>query len=104
MTSRFRYLNGGLAGILAFVGVKMLVADVYHMPTWVSLPVIAALLSVAIGASIRLDRVTDRLARTSPAHPVPSDEESQGLPGRQTGLVQRSRPADEVSDGRAHRR
>ena len=39
MADSFRYLNMGLGVILAFVGVKMLLTDVYHFPTgsrWVS--------------------------------------------------------------------
>lgn len=53
MQGRFRYLNAGLGVILAFVGVKMLLADVYHMPTWVSLTVIAIVLTVTIWASLK---------------------------------------------------
>ncbi len=53
---RFSYLQQGLAIILAFVGVKMLIADVYHLPTWVSLTVIAAVMTVAIAVSILVDR------------------------------------------------
>ena len=41
---RFHYLHVGLALVLAFVGVKMLLADVYKVPIAVSLGVIAALL------------------------------------------------------------
>ena len=52
---KFRYLNVGLGAILAFVGVKMLLADVYHLPTWASLAVIASVLTVAIVASLRAD-------------------------------------------------
>ena len=48
LAGRFRYLNVGLGVILAFVGVKMLMTDVYHFPTWVSLAVIAVVLTVAI--------------------------------------------------------
>jgi tellurite resistance protein TerC len=55
MADRFRYLNVGLGVILAFVGVKMLIHDVYHMPTWLSLVVIAATLAVAIVASLRAE-------------------------------------------------
>jgi len=50
---RLRYLRAGLAAILAFVGAKMLLADVLPMPTWVSLAVIAGVLVCAIGASAR---------------------------------------------------
>jgi tellurite resistance protein TerC len=56
MAGRFRYLNVGLGVILAFVGVKMLLTEVYHFPTWVSLAVIVTVLSVAIIASLRAER------------------------------------------------
>ena len=55
MAGRFRYLNLGLGVILGFVGVKMLVADVYHFPTWASLAVIVVVLAVAVVASLRAD-------------------------------------------------
>ncbi|MFA4964955.1 MAG: TerC family protein [Thermoleophilia bacterium] len=45
---RFEYLSWGLAGVLGFVGVKMLISDLVHIPIAVSLGVIV----VAIGASI----------------------------------------------------
>ncbi|HEV2759051.1 MAG TPA: hypothetical protein VGV86_05730, partial [Acidimicrobiales bacterium] len=56
MAGKFRYLNIGLGVILGFVGVKMIVADFYHPPQWLSLGVIAAALAVAILASLRADR------------------------------------------------
>ena len=56
MQGRFRYLNTGLGVILAFVGVKMLLLEVYHMPTWLSLTVIASVLTVTIWASLRAER------------------------------------------------
>lgn len=56
MAGRFRYLNVGLGAILGFVGVKMLAADVYHPPMWLSLSVIAAALAVSVGASLRAER------------------------------------------------
>lgn len=51
MMDRFHYLNYGLAVILGFVGVKMLLSDVWHMPTWLSLAVIVGCLAAAVGAS-----------------------------------------------------
>jgi len=51
--ARFAYLKEGLAIILAFVGIKMIIADWYHIPTWLSLVVIAIVLVVAIGFSAR---------------------------------------------------
>jgi tellurite resistance protein TerC len=54
--NRFRYLNVGLGVILGFVGVKMILAEVYHIPIWISLLAIAAVLSVTIWASMRAER------------------------------------------------
>lgn len=54
--ARFTYLKEGLAIILAFVGVKMLIAEWYHIPTWISLLVIAIVLLVSIGFSVKADR------------------------------------------------
>lgn len=48
----FRFLGFGLAAILAFIGVKMLLADIVEIPTGVSLGVIGGVLAVAVGASL----------------------------------------------------
>ncbi len=48
LVDRFPYLSYGLAVVLAFVGTKMLLKDVWHPPIWVSLAVIV----VVLGASI----------------------------------------------------
>jgi tellurite resistance protein TerC len=56
LRDKFDYLQPGLAVILAFVGTKMILAEWFHIPTFVSLGVIAAVLAVAIIASIKLDR------------------------------------------------
>ena len=56
MAGRFRYLNLGLGVILAFVGVKMIIAEWYHMPIWLSLSVIGVVLTITILASLRADR------------------------------------------------
>ncbi len=42
-----RYLKPGLAVILCFVGAKMIAADWYHIPSWVSLAVIIGVLVTA---------------------------------------------------------
>ena len=52
MMDRFHFLNIGLAVILGFVGVKMLLTDVWHMPSWLSLAVIVGCLAAAVGASL----------------------------------------------------
>ena len=46
-----RYLKPGLAGVLVWVGSKMLLVDVYKVPSLVSLAVIISILGVAFGAS-----------------------------------------------------
>jgi tellurite resistance protein TerC len=56
MADRFRYLNLGLAFVLVFIGVKMLITDLWHVPTVLSLGVIVASLGLAIAASLRKER------------------------------------------------
>jgi tellurite resistance protein TerC len=51
LMGKFHYLKYGLGLVLAFVGMKMLLSDFWHMPIAVSLGVILALLSGAIAAS-----------------------------------------------------
>jgi tellurite resistance protein TerC len=48
----FHYLRYGLSFILAFVGVKMLISKVYHVPTKVALAVIAATVTICVVASM----------------------------------------------------
>jgi tellurite resistance protein TerC len=55
MMDRFVYLTHGLAVILVFVGFKMLLIDLWKIPTWLSLLVILAILAAAIGASFLRD-------------------------------------------------
>jgi tellurite resistance protein TerC len=52
MIGRFRYLNVGLAAVLVFVGAKMALSDVFHVPVYVSLAVIVLTLALAVGASL----------------------------------------------------
>jgi tellurite resistance protein TerC len=56
MAGRFRYLNIGLGAILGFVGVKMLISNVYHIPLGLSLGVIALALAVSVFTSLMADR------------------------------------------------
>jgi tellurite resistance protein TerC len=53
LRDRFTYLQQGLAVILAFVGVKMIIAEWYHIPTLGSLGVIALVLTVSIVLSMK---------------------------------------------------
>src|SRR5690606_35813604 len=56
MAGKFRYLNLGLAAILAFVGIKMIIHHWYAIPIGISLAVIGIILTVSIVASLRADR------------------------------------------------
>ena len=47
------YLQQGLAVILAFVGIKMIISRWYHIPTAASLAVIVLVLAVSVGMSLR---------------------------------------------------
>lgn len=48
----FHYLNYGLAVVLMFIGIKMLVSIRYDIPTWVALAVIGGVLGVSVLASV----------------------------------------------------
>lgn len=82
MAGRFRYLNAGLGVILGFVGVKMLITEIYHMPTWLSLSVIAVVLTVTIWASLRAERREQQASQLdsgdAPAHVPPHDDHEPG--------------------------
>jgi TerC family integral membrane protein len=63
---RFRYLKPGLAALLVFAGIKILVADIVKISIPVSLAVIVAILAVAIGGSVLADRIDRRRAAGTP--------------------------------------
>ena len=50
--NQFEYLKYGLAAVLTFVGIKMVIVDFYKIPTGVSLGVVAGILTVSILASL----------------------------------------------------
>jgi tellurite resistance protein TerC len=56
MVDRFIYLKTGLAIILAFVGTKMIVADHFPIPNWISLVVIIIILAITITVSMLATR------------------------------------------------
>ena len=53
MMDRFVYLSHGLSIVLAFIGVKMLLIDVWHPPIWLSLVVIVVVLGATAVLSLR---------------------------------------------------
>lgn len=52
MIRLFRYLDEGLAVILVFIGVKMLLSEFYKIPVWVALGFVAVVLAIAITLSL----------------------------------------------------
>jgi tellurite resistance protein TerC len=52
MMELFHYLHYGLAVILTFIGVKMLISNFYHLPTAVALGVVAGVLVISVLASL----------------------------------------------------
>jgi tellurite resistance protein TerC len=52
MMEIFHYLHYGLAVILVFIGAKMMLSDVFQMPIWVALTVVAGVLAVSIIMSV----------------------------------------------------
>jgi tellurite resistance protein TerC len=49
---KFTYLKPALSLVLMFVGIKMLIVDLYHVPIWLSLTAILGILLIAILASM----------------------------------------------------
>jgi tellurite resistance protein TerC len=70
LMDRFRHLHFGLAAILGWVAAKLVLVDVWHPPTALTLAVIAAALVTAALTSIRADR-GERPAAAPPARPAP---------------------------------
>lgn len=64
---RFQYLKVGLACVLVFVGVKMLIVDFYKIPIAASLMVIAALIGGSIVASLLCPQQQEKRMQTTTA-------------------------------------
>jgi tellurite resistance protein TerC len=52
MAQRFHLLKYGLAAILVFIGVKMLLLDIYKIPTGIALGVVGLILAASVVASL----------------------------------------------------
>jgi tellurite resistance protein TerC len=67
---KFRYLKPGLAALLIFAGLKILLADLIPTPIPLSLAIIVTILMTAIGASLVADhRDRRRQVAYAIAHP-----------------------------------
>ena len=56
MAERFHLLKYGLAVILLFIGVKMLLLDIYKIPTGIALGIVGLILLVSVAASLVTSR------------------------------------------------
>ena len=59
---RFVYLKTGLSFILIYIGIKMLLLDVVHIPSLVSLGVIIGILAISVVASLLWGKPADATA------------------------------------------
>jgi tellurite resistance protein TerC len=67
MMKLFHYLNYGLSVVLIFIGIKMLLPERYHVPTWAALIVIAVVLAVSVLASVVFPRKAESNSEESQA-------------------------------------
>jgi tellurite resistance protein TerC len=65
VVDKFYYLKLGLSAVLAFVGIKMVIVDIYKLPIGLSLGVIASILTIAVVASVLRTRRLINLEKTS---------------------------------------
>jgi tellurite resistance protein TerC len=56
LIERFEYLKYGLAALLAFAGLKMLLSDIVHLDVWLSLGIIVAILLASVAISLLATR------------------------------------------------
>ena len=62
MADRFHFLNYGLAAVLSFIGIKMLIMDFYKIPIAVSLGVVFVLVTGSMVASLMIPAKAERAA------------------------------------------
>lgn len=79
----FAYLHYGLAVILVFVGVKMVLSDIYHIPVIMALGMVGAILAVSMGLSIYMP---------------PSDQETVQQTKLQEPSIYHKREVEEKTD------
>lgn len=69
---QFHYLKTGLAFVLAFVGVKMLIVDLYKVPIGASLGVITLFIGGSLVASLLWPPQSEKSEKPAPSIPSPS--------------------------------
>lgn len=69
-----RYLHYGLAFVLAFAGVKMIVHDWFHIPPLISIVIVGTAITLAVVASLKLKGGRTALKTAEPILPAPGTE------------------------------
>lgn len=77
MMHRFHFLHYGLAVILVFVGAKMLLCDIFHIPIAVALGVVMGVLALSIAISLLTSSPTPPPDETLPLPPQLDDLEHE---------------------------
>ena len=54
LVHRFHYLKYGLSLVLVVIGAKMLIVDIYHLPTWLALAITGILIAGSVALSMLL--------------------------------------------------
>ncbi|MGI5248584.1 TerC family protein [Actinacidiphila glaucinigra] len=75
---RFRHLQTGLGVILAGVGVKLLLTDLYKVPVWASLSFIIAVLAVTFAVSWYDTRSSSGTPRQGAGPPTAGEDDTRG--------------------------
>ncbi|WP_428072345.1 TerC family protein, partial [Citrobacter koseri] len=60
VAERFSMLKYGLAVILVFIGIKMLIVDFYHIPIAISLGVVFSILVITLIVNAWVNRQNDK--------------------------------------------
>ena len=81
---RFHYLRLGLALVLCFVGVKMLITELYEIPIVASLAVVASLLAGSVVASLLRPRPEPLPRRLEAAAGESAPPKTRAVPSRLT--------------------
>ena len=77
---QLRYLHYGLAGVLAFAGLKMVLEPWLHVAPLLSVAIIVVLIGASVWASVHAKRRDARLGRTPPMPGGPPERRGPGRP------------------------
>ena len=75
---RLVHLNKGLGVILFYVGCKMILSNWYHIDPFISLAIIAVILTVTVIASLRATKAAEKAAVADPSEPTADQPHDSG--------------------------